>query len=143
MTEGVAMQRLGLSAATVVALLVPAAAAFAHHGTATSYDQSKLVKVEGVVKEFHWRNPHAGLFLVGKDASGKEVTYSLEMGSPFVLSRLGFTRNTFKPGASVVAEMHPSYGSPESGELFSGRVWVDGKAVVTKPGAPATENYTK
>ena len=137
------MNRNIVAALAALALLAHGAAALAHHGTATSYDQRKLVKVEGVVKEFHWRNPHAGLFLTGKDAAGNEVTYSLEMGSPFVLSSLGFTRNTFRAGDSVVAEMHPSYGSPLSGELFSGRVWVNGKAVVSKPGAPATEDYTK
>lgn len=137
------MSKISVSGLLAFALLVPATAVFAHHGTATSYDQKKLVKVEGVVKEFHWRNPHAGLFLVGKDASGKEVTYSLEMGSPFVLSKLGFKRSTFKPGDKVVAEMHPSYGSEASGELFSGRVWVNGKAVVANPGAPATEDYTR
>ena len=137
------MKMTKTSGLLALALLFPAASVLAHHGTATSYDQKKLVKVEGVVKEFHWRNPHAGLFLSGKDESGKDVTYSLEMGSPFVLSNLGFSRNTFKPGDKVIAEMHPSYGSPTSGELFSGRVSVNGKAVSIKPGAPTTEEYTK
>lgn len=116
-------------------LLVPCGSVFAHHGTAGYYDQSKLVKVEGVVKEFHWRNPHSGLFVLGKDDSGNEVTYSLEMGSPAVLAKFGFSRKTFKAGDHVVLEMHPSYGSPAAGELFSGKVWLNGNPIVVNPGA--------
>jgi hypothetical protein len=126
-----------------LAMLLIMQTAYAHHGTATSYDQSKQIKVQGVVKEFRWRNPHAGLFLVAQDETGKEVTISLEMGSPFVLSRIGFNRYTFKPGDKVVAEMHPSYGSSLSGELFSRNVTVNGKAVITNPNASADEGYAK
>lgn len=130
---------------TIAPLLVLSlsAGAWAHHGTAGYYDQKTLVRVEGVVKEFRWRNPHAGLYLAAKDTSGKDVVYALEMGSPLVLSGLGFSRKTFMPGDKVVADMHPSRGSPTAGELYSGRVWVNGKIISNKPGAPATEDYTR
>ena len=126
-----------------LALMLPAAGAWAHHGTAGYYDQSKLVRVEGIVREFHWRNPHSGLFLTVKESSGQEVVYALEMGSPLVLAGLGFSRTTFKPGDKVVADMHPSRGNPTTGELYSGRVWVNDRIISSKPGAPATEDYTR
>jgi hypothetical protein len=137
------MNNTRIHIASALALLIPSVSAFAHHGTSGYYDKNKLVKVEGVVTQFNWRNPHSGLFLSAKDESGKEVVYALEMGSPAVLSRFGFSRKTFKPGDKVVAEMHPAFGSPTSGELFSGKVLLNGKPVTINPeargAAPAEE----
>jgi hypothetical protein len=121
-----------LCSPVAVVLLGAPSLGWAHHGTSGFYDQSRVVKITGTVKEFRWRNPHSGLFIVAKDASGKEVVYSLEMGSPNALSRAGLSRQSFKAGDTVVADMHPSYGSPTNGELFSRSVWVNGKPVATQ-----------
>ena len=128
-------------ALAAVTLLSPWMAASAHHGTAGYYDHNKLLTIEGVVKEFQWRNPHSGLFLISKDAAGKEIVYSLEMGSPAALSKAGFTRKTFKVGDKVIAEIHPSFGSATSGEVFSGAVTVNG--VKLSPGGKGSvgEDY--
>ena len=133
------MSRLKVSGLTALVLLFFWSAVFAHHGTAGFYDKKKLVKVQGVVKEFRWRNPHSGLFLTVKDASGKEQTYAIEMGSPAALSRSGYSRYTFKPGDQVVAEVYPSYGSEITGEADSNRVWVNGKPAATKNPTTAEE----
>ena len=119
--------------AVVAALVMPApwGIVSAHHGVSGFYDQNRLVTVEGVVKEFSWRNPHSGLFVLVKDAAGNEQTYALEMGSPGALARQGFTRNSIKPGDHVVAPFHPAYTNPVAGELESRDVVVNGKAVVT------------
>lgn len=37
---------------------------------------------EGVVMEFHILNPHAWLYIMVKDASGKEQQWALESDSP-------------------------------------------------------------
>ncbi len=122
-----------------LALFAVSGSLLAHHGTAGFYDKNKLIKVEGVVKEFHWRNPHSGLFLLVKDAAGKETTYSIEMGSPASLSRSGYSRYTFKPGDQVVAEIYPSYGSETNGEADSNHLWVNGKPAATKTPTTAEE----
>ena len=114
-----------LSALALLATWVPL---FGHHGTAASYDQKRTVKVKGIVKEFLWRNPHSSLYLEGKDESGKVVSYSIEMGSPNTLAKLGYTRNTFKPGDEAIIEAHPSLASPTSFESLSSlQVLVNGK----------------
>ena len=107
--------------------LAPCAPVLAHHGTAGAYDQTKVVTVQGTVKEFRWRNPHSALFIVGKDATGGPLTYTFEMGSPQTLVKYGYTRTTFKPGDAVVVEMHPSFDNPVSGELLSRLVEINGK----------------
>lgn len=113
------------------ALLLATIQATAHHGTAGFYDKEKVIRIEGTVKEFRWRNPHSGLFLYVKDASGETKVYAIEMGSPASLSKRGYSRQTFKPGDTVVAEVYPSFGSETNGEADSGNVWVNGKPAAT------------
>lgn len=125
------MHKLTVFGFTALALIVPGGVLFAHHGVAGFYDQKKMIKVEGVVEKFEWRNPHCGLFLVAKDEAGNDVTYALEMGSPGSLARQGFTRNSIKAGDHVVAPFHPAFANPLAGELESRDVVVNGKTVVT------------
>jgi hypothetical protein len=110
----------------------------AHHGTSGYYDARKTAKVEGVVKEFVWRNPHCGLFIVAKNAAGKEVTYALEMGSPSSMARRGFTRNRVKAGDRVTATFHPAFTNPTAGEvdLTSGELVVNGEAFIVQSSSP-------
>jgi hypothetical protein len=113
------MRMVKFSGVAAVALLLLSGSLFAHHGTAGSYDQSRHVTVKGIVKEFRWRNPHSALFLIGKDESGKEVVYAIETGSPNVLVRQGYTRNSMKPGDEVSVQMHPSLANPTNGEALT------------------------
>ena len=110
-----------------LALLATPLTLLAHHGTAGTYDQKKLVKVTGVVKEFRWRNPHCALLLTGKDAAGAEVTYSFEIGSPNSLVRRGFNRDAFKVGDTVSLEYHPAFNNPNVGNPESKTFVVNGK----------------
>lgn len=116
-------------------LLFGAMPVLAHHGTSGSYDESKLVDIAGTVKEFRWRNPHSALFITSVDASGKQVTYTLEMGGPGALAKAGMTRDTFKPGDRVQIQMHPSLTNPISGYSPSRlRMEVNGKVLTTGSG---------
>ena len=76
-----------------VCLTVASATALAHH-SAAMFDDSRVVELKGVVKELQWTNPHIWVQVMAKDpASGKEVEWSIEGGSPNGLSRRGWTRN--------------------------------------------------
>ena len=59
-----------LSAAAAVLLLM-AIRTSAHHAFAAEYDENKLVMVSGLVAKFEWTNPHALLYLNGRDSEGK------------------------------------------------------------------------
>jgi hypothetical protein len=114
--------------------LLGAPALFAHHGTAGTYDQDKVVKVTGVVKEFRWRNPHCILLLSAKDAAGKDITYSFEIGSPGSMVGRGLSRDTFKVGDTVSMDMHPAWGNPYVGQPAGGTFVINGKPVARTPG---------
>jgi hypothetical protein len=83
--------------------------AFAHHSFTAAYDNTKRVEVEGVVKEFIWRNPHSFLRIDVTDKDGKVETWSLEWGSSSQLSASKYpvTRTSIKFGDRIVAEGEP------------------------------------
>ena len=50
--------------------------------------------LEGTLKELQWTNPHIWVQVMAKDpASGKDVEWSIEGGSPNGLARKGWPRN--------------------------------------------------
>jgi hypothetical protein len=80
--------------------------AMAHHSF-SMFDAQKEVVLKGSIKEFQWSNPHTWIQLNVTDASGKVVEWSIEGGSPNLVGRQGWKRNTFKPGDAVQVTVHP------------------------------------
>lgn len=85
-----------------IGLMAGAAPMFAHHSFAAEYDSNKTITLEGVVTKVEWMNPHARFYVDAKDSSGNVCNWEFEMGSPNVLQREGWTRNSMKPGDHVV-----------------------------------------
>jgi len=81
-----------------------AAPAFAHHSFAAEYDSAKPVTLKGTVTKMEWMSPHARFYVDVKDESGAVTNWELELGSPNGLMRRGWTRNSLKPGDSVIIE---------------------------------------
>ena len=79
--------------------------ALAHHAFTAQYDSEKPVALTGVVVKIEWLNPHAYFFIdVADEASGEVATWEAEMGSPVVLMRQGWTRDSMKIGDEVSVE---------------------------------------
>jgi hypothetical protein len=97
---------LPLAAAAV--LLAGGARLPAHHSFTAAYDSSKRVTIEGVVKEFVWRNPHSYVRIdVTKD--GRVENWTLEWGSSNQLSAAKYpvTRTTLRAGDTIIAGGEP------------------------------------
>ncbi len=94
--------------ALAVALVVmgPGQSAYAHHSM-SMFDQQREITVVGTVRQFQWTNPHCYIQLVAKDASGKEVEWSMEMGAPMYLYARGWRPSTLKPGTEVKVTAYP------------------------------------
>jgi hypothetical protein len=109
--------RSELSAAIAGAVwLVAGLPVFAHHSGAAEFDSTKKIDLTGVVTKVEWTNPHAHFYMDVKDASGNMVNWNLELASPNVLIRNGWTRKSVKPGDTVSvtgirAKDAPNYGS--------------------------------
>ena len=113
------VSKMMLALAGVAAVSLTAAAPASAHHSFAMFDNQKNVTLEGTVKEFQWTNPHSWIQLVVKDASGKDVEYSIEGGSPNGLSRSGWKRTSLKPGDKAVAVIHPLKDGTNGGSLVS------------------------
>jgi hypothetical protein len=89
---------------TSLGLLATAAPITAHHSFTAEYDAAKPVTLTGTVTKVEWMNPHARFYIDVKDDSGTVTSWELELGSPNALMRLGWTRNSMKPGEVVTVE---------------------------------------
>ena len=122
-----ASTQLKLAAAVVLSgSLLGAAPVTAHHSFAM-FDNTKDMTLVGTVKEFQWTNPHSWIQLMVKDASGKDVEWSIEGGSPNGLTRAGWKRTSIKPGDKAVVIIHPLKDGSEGGSLV--RVEVNGQKI--------------
>jgi hypothetical protein len=81
--------------------------AAAHHSNA-AYDADHPQTMEGTVKQVNWTNPHI-TFVIEKDAKGGEAasTWVLEVSSPGVLTRSGWTKRSLQPGDHAVFRYLP------------------------------------
>jgi hypothetical protein len=96
----VKIKRSELPALAAVFLLVVSVSVFAHHGAA-SYDTSKMTTLKGTVTNIQWMNPHAEIDIEVADTSGKTEKYTVESVSPLGLSRLGWSKDSLKPGDQI------------------------------------------
>jgi hypothetical protein len=85
-------------------LLLSAGQALAHHAFAAEYDAKKPIKLTGTVTKLEWLNPHTWFYIDVKDDNGKVTNWGFEMGSPNILLRAGWTRNSMNPGDVVTVE---------------------------------------
>jgi hypothetical protein len=91
---------LGLPGLAAVLLFLVSVPIFAHHGAA-SYDISKMTTLKGTVTNIQWMNPHASIFIEVNDTAGQVQKYIVESVSPLGLSRIGWTKDSLKPGDQI------------------------------------------
>jgi hypothetical protein len=128
-----------LCAVAAALLLLTTMRASAHHAFAANYDENKLVTVSGIVTKFEWTNPHAWLYVDGKDASGKAGSWGFEMGSPGGLVSRGWKKTAVKKGDRITVD---GYGAKDGRNVANARTVTmpDGRKLFggfqSTPGAP-------
>jgi Family of unknown function (DUF6152) len=78
--------------------------ALAHHSFSAVFDDKKPLKLTGTVTKLEWQNPHTWFYMDVKDDTGKTTNWGMEMGSPNLLIRSGWNRNSMKIGDQVTIE---------------------------------------
>lgn len=78
-----------------------AASAQAHHSFAGQFDADKPVAMTGTIIKVNWTNPHASFLFAVKNSKGVVETWAAEMGSPNVLLRYKWTKDTLKVGDQI------------------------------------------
>ena len=98
----------------------------AHHAFAAEFDANKPVQFTGTVIKMEWFNPHVWLHLDVKKPDGTTESWAFEAGTPNVLFRRGFTKQSLLPGTVVKVE---GYQAKDGTRRANGRdlTFADGK----------------
>jgi hypothetical protein len=140
-----ALTRISAFAAAVTTALCVAVPAGAHHSTA-AFDQSRVVKVEGMITQFRWINPHASIKIDGVTAGDDpDGVWTVEMTAPNVLLNEGWTRTALKNGDKVTMFVNPLrnkvvLNDGSTGGLYVGVILADGKKLGRTDGQGAGSN---
>ena len=131
-----ALWYLGIAAA--LPLTVGAGSAQAHHAFAAEFDANQPVHFTATVKRVRWTNPHTWFFVEVTQPDGTVEEWAIEAGTPNVLYRRGFTKDSLAPGTEVIID---GYRAKDGSRRANGRdiTLPDGRTLfMTSPrtGAP-------
>ena len=111
---------------SILPLLLWCVAVQAHH-SAAQFDFSKQITLEGVVKKFIVRNPHAAVVLEISDEKGtRDVEFEGHSASHFY--RAGYTRDLVHEGDKMAILIAPRRDGGDGG--FITAFTVNGKTVI-------------
>jgi Family of unknown function (DUF6152) len=138
------MQKTPGLIAVLGGLLLSAIPVAAHHAFAAEFDSNKPVKLQGTVVKVEMVNPHSWIYIDVKNADGTTTQWMVESGSPNVLIRKGFTKDTLPKGTEVIFE---GFQAKDGSFRANGRdiVLPGGKTVSlgSSAGERAPDNATK
>lgn len=83
-------------------------AALAHH-TYSMFDTSRALTVSGVMAKLEWKNPHTYLwvYVPSTTTPGKYDAWAFENGSPSLLSKLGWSKESVKANDKITVTYAP------------------------------------
>ena len=110
------------------ALALGAPGALVAHHSASMFDDTKVIELEGTVKALQWTNPHIWLQVM-VESGGAQTEWSIEGGSPNSLSRQGWRSTTFGPGDSVIVRLYPMKDGTPAGNFIGAKFTVDGRTI--------------
>ncbi len=113
----------GIAGLCLSAFANPAAA---HHAFAAEFDANKPVNFKGKITKMEWINPHTWLHVDVAGPDGKMVNWAIEAGTPNVLFRRGFTKQSLLPGTEIVID---GYQAKDGSHRANGRdlTFADGR----------------
>jgi DNA/RNA endonuclease YhcR with UshA esterase domain len=121
-----------------VALALPAVRAVAHHSFSAEFDIDKPLKMTGTVTNVEWRNPHAWFYIDVKDESGNVTNWGLELASPNLLMRNGWSKSSMKIGDVVTVEGFHAKADAKIGNART-VMTADGRNLFTGSSAPRSQ----
>lgn len=120
--------QLAVVVAGIGLLLLATRPVGAHHAFAAEFDAAKPVKFKATVKKMEWVNPHTWLHVTVKNPDGTVTEWAIEAGTPNVLFRRGFTKQSLLPGTEIVVD---GYQAKDGSHRANGRdlTFPDGKTL--------------
>ena len=98
-----------LFAAALAGAALWAGAAEAHHSFAVFFSSDKdVVPLTGVVKEFHFTNPHGIIEIIVPGKGKPDQDWKVETNSPSILIRRGWNKDVIKVGDVITVQGWPA-----------------------------------
>ena len=120
------------------ALLAVTLGAAAHHTFIAQYDPDRPVTLSGVVTNVEWTNPHARFYLDVTDEAGEVTNWNLELASPNVLRRYGWTGKSLQTGDHVTVDGTLARNGSKMVNALTITL-ADGRKVFARESAPVLE----
>jgi uncharacterized protein DUF6152 len=90
---------IGLMGSLVIGLPL-----WAHHAFQAEFDEKKPVHLVGKVTKMEWINPHAWIHIDVPGPDGKVTSWMVECGSPNIMLRRGFTKESLEFGSEIIVD---------------------------------------
>ena len=130
------MQRHGLSIVGAVLAALSHFAADAHHSFAAEFDAQKPITLKGTVVKWEMINPHGWITIDVAEPGGATTQWMIETSNPNGLMRLGWTKNSLKPGDQITVDAYRAKDG--SNTANAARITLaDGSKVFAGSAAPA------
>jgi hypothetical protein len=136
------MKKLTIAYLLIAGLLL-ALPAWAHHSITAEFDTSKSFTVKGNITKIEWVNPHAYVYLETKDDKGVVTNYSFETGPPGNLRRSGVLRTMFAVGDLMTIDAYAAKDGSQHLGLVKAYHFADGKTIVVGKDQQEIENANK
>jgi hypothetical protein len=99
--------KLAIFLAMISGALMVSGPLAAHHGN-SAYDMSKSVPIKATITKFEYSNPHTQVYYDVTDDKGNVEHWVAETTNPAMLNRVGWSRDTLKPGDQVTLYVNPN-----------------------------------
>jgi hypothetical protein len=76
----------------------------AHHAFAAEFDSNKPVSFKATVTKVEWVNPHVWIHVEVRRPDGMVEPWAIEGGTPNVLFRRGFTKQSLTAGTEIAID---------------------------------------
>ena len=129
------MQSVWAKLGAGLCLAAATGAAWAHHSFAAEFDAESPVRLEGVVTDVEFMNPHSWIHIDVTNEDGSVESWAIEGGTPNTLFRRGVNRNTLPVGAEVIVD---GYQARDGSNKASGRdiTFTDGRKLFLEGSSP-------